>query len=61
MKYDIPVAVASVAQSQSGAVTRQQLLDAGLKSQTIFRRLERGRWQQLHRGVYAVFTGPVPR
>jgi predicted transcriptional regulator of viral defense system len=24
-------------------------------------RLERGRWQQLHWGVYAVFTGPVPR
>ena len=24
-------------------------------------RLERGRWQQLHWGVYAMFTGPVPR
>ena len=27
----------------------------------IFTRLERGRWQQLHWGVYAMFTGPVPR
>jgi hypothetical protein len=27
----------------------------------IKRRLERGRWQQLHWGVYAVFTGPPPR
>jgi predicted transcriptional regulator of viral defense system len=61
MKYDIPVTAASVAQSQSGAVSRQQLLDSGLKSQAIFQRLQRGRWQQLHRGVYAVFTGPVPR
>lgn len=61
MKYDIPATAVSIVQSQSGAVSRQQLLDAGLKSQTIFRRLERGRWQQLHRGVYAVFTGPVPR
>ena len=24
-------------------------------------RLERGRWQQLHWGVYAAFTGPPPR
>jgi predicted transcriptional regulator of viral defense system len=61
MRYDIPVSTASIAQSQSGAVSRQQLLDSGLKSQTIFRRLESGRWQQLHRGVYAAFTGPVPR
>src|SRR5579859_2447722 len=61
MKYDLPVTVAPIAQSQSGAVSRQQLLDAGLESQTVFRRLERRRWQQLHRGVYAVFTGPVPR
>lgn len=61
MRYDIPVTAASIAQSQSGAVSRQQLLDSGLESQTIFRWLESGRWQQLHRGVYAVFTGPVPR
>ncbi len=61
MRYDIPVTAAPIAQSQSGAVSRHQLLDAGLNSQSIFRRLERGRWQQLHRGVYAVFTGPPPR
>ncbi|MGD0239509.1 MAG: hypothetical protein ABSB59_04165 [Streptosporangiaceae bacterium] len=61
MKYDIPVTAASIAHLQSGAVSRRQLLDVGLNSQTIFRRLERGRWQQLYWGVYAVFTGPVPR
>jgi predicted transcriptional regulator of viral defense system len=61
MRYDIPAAVASTTQWQSGAVSRQQLLEAGLSAQTIKRRLERGRWQQLHWGVYAVFTGPVPR
>ncbi len=37
------------------------MLDAGLKSKTVARRLDRGRWQQLHRGVYAVFTGPPGR
>jgi predicted transcriptional regulator of viral defense system len=61
MMYDVPAAVAPIAQSQSGAISRRQLLDAGVESQTIFRRLTSGRWQQLYRGVYAVFTGPPPR
>jgi predicted transcriptional regulator of viral defense system len=53
--------VAPIAQWQSGVISRQQLLEAGLSAQTIKRRLERGRWQQLHSGVYATFTGPIPR
>jgi predicted transcriptional regulator of viral defense system len=61
MGYDIPAAAAEIAQWQSGTVSRQQLLDAGLSAQLIKRRLERGRWQQLHWGVYAVFSGPPPR
>ena len=61
MGYDIPAAAAQIAQWQSGTVSRQQLLEAGLSAQLIKRRLERGRWQQLHWGVYAVFTGPPPR
>ena len=55
-------AAASIAQWQSGAISRQQLLDAGLKRRRrYYGAFERGRWQQLYRGVYAVFTGPVPR
>jgi predicted transcriptional regulator of viral defense system len=61
MKYDVPSPAASIARSQSGAVSRPQLLDAGLSSKLIKARLKRGRWQRLHWGVYAVFTGPVPR
>jgi hypothetical protein len=61
MGYDIPAAAAQIAHWQSGTVSRQQLLDAGLSAQLIKRRLERGRWQQIHWGVYAVFTGPPPR
>jgi predicted transcriptional regulator of viral defense system len=61
MSYDIPGVAAPIAQSQSGAVSRQQLLRAGIASKLINARLKRGRWQQLHWGVYAVFTGPVPR
>src|SRR5215831_6957588 len=61
MNYDIPVAAAEIASRQAGAISRQQLLAAGLTSQMIATRLERGRWQQLYRGVYAAFTGPPPR
>jgi very-short-patch-repair endonuclease len=61
MNYDIPAGVAEIASRQAGAISRRQLLDAGLDRKTISRRLERGRWQQLYRGVYAVFNGPPPR
>ncbi len=61
MSYDIPAAAARIARRQAGAISRRQLLDAGLSAQLIKRRVERGRWQQLYRGVYVVFTGPPPR
>ena len=61
MNYDIPDAAADLARWQDGAISRPQLLAAGFTSQMIATRLERGRWQPLYRGVYAVFTGPVPR
>jgi hypothetical protein len=61
MGYDISGAATGVAQWQAGAISRQQLLDVGLSGQLIKRRLERGRWQQLHWGVYAVFNGPPGR
>ncbi|HEY6311195.1 MAG TPA: type IV toxin-antitoxin system AbiEi family antitoxin domain-containing protein, partial [Streptosporangiaceae bacterium] len=61
MGNDIPDGIVELAQGQAGAVSRQQLLDAGLNPQLIVRRIERGRWQRLYRGVYATFTGPPPR
>jgi predicted transcriptional regulator of viral defense system len=61
MGYDIPAAAAGIAQWQAGVISRPQVLGAGLSGQLVKRRLERGRWQQLYRGVYAVFTGPPPR
>jgi hypothetical protein len=61
MDYDISGAPAELARWQAGVISRPQLLTAGLTSQMIATRLERGRWQQLHWGVYAAFTGPPPR
>jgi predicted transcriptional regulator of viral defense system len=61
MSNDIPDGIAELALRQAGSISRQQLLDAGLNPQLIIRRIERNRWQQLYRGVYATFTGPPPR
>ena len=61
MRSDIPGDISALAQHQAGAISRPQLIDAGLSPQLIIRRLERVRWQQLFRGVYAVFTGLPPR
>jgi hypothetical protein len=61
VNYDIPDVVSELAHGQAGAISRRQLLAAGLTAQIIDTRIERRRWQVLHRGVYAVFTGPPSR
>jgi predicted transcriptional regulator of viral defense system len=60
MGYSIS-SLSELARLQAGAISRQQLLEAGLSSQMIKKRVRYGRWQQLYRGVYAVFNGPPPR
>ena len=47
-------AIASLAGCQHGVVARAQLIDLGLGRGAIARRIERGRLQRVHRGVYAV-------
>ena len=61
MGYDIPASVDEIASWQAGAISRRQLLAAGVSNQIIFERLKRRRWQQLFRGVYATFSGLPPR
>jgi hypothetical protein len=61
MSYDIPASADKIAGWQAGAISRRQLLAKGVSSQIIFERLKRRRWQRLHRGVYAVFSGLPPR
>ena len=46
---------------QARVITRRQALGAGLTRDVIYFRLNSGRWQQLHRGVYATFSGPLSR
>jgi very-short-patch-repair endonuclease len=47
-----------VAGRQENVITRAQLLELGVGTRLIERRLERGRWQRLHNGVYLI--GPAP-
>jgi very-short-patch-repair endonuclease len=48
------VEVARIAARQHGVVSQEQLVDAGLSTSAISRRVENGRLHRLHRGVYAV-------
>ncbi|HEY5354568.1 MAG TPA: type IV toxin-antitoxin system AbiEi family antitoxin domain-containing protein [Streptosporangiaceae bacterium] len=44
-------------QQQCGVVTRAQALSSGMTPKQVEARLRSGRWQRLHPGVYATFTG----
>ena len=61
MVEHILLPVADVLDRQHGALTRTQATKAGLSRGQIAARLDCGRWQRLYRGVFATFSGPVPR
>jgi very-short-patch-repair endonuclease len=46
---------------QCGIVDRDQAKRAGFSDRQIWHRLRSGRWQRVHEGVYATFTGPLSR
>ena len=57
MASELPYTLRNLAGSQSGVVSRSQALRAGLSEGMIKFRVSSGRWQQVHPGVYATFTG----
>lgn len=57
MGRKLPHTLRSLAGNQAGVVSRTQAIRAGLTSDMVKFRLVSGQWQQLHRGVYATFTG----
>jgi hypothetical protein len=46
---------------QDWVFTSGQALEAGLTAAWIRNQVRYGRWQVVHRGVYAAFTDPAPR
>jgi predicted transcriptional regulator of viral defense system len=57
----IPPSLRELTRDQAGVITRRQALDAGMSHGAIAAKIRFGRWQRVHVGVYATFTGPVTR
>ncbi len=62
-RFDLPdqPSLHHVADLQRGVVTTAQLADAGLSPNFARARVAAGRWQQIHRRVYAAFSGELDR
>lgn len=58
--WSVDQALAAIATSQHGLVTRNQLQSLGLGRGAIAHRVSRGRLHRLHRGVYLVGHAAVP-
>jgi very-short-patch-repair endonuclease len=69
MKYSIPSNILGAGRTdwevllsvQAGIADRGQALSVGFTRRQIAHRLRSGNWQRVYPGVYAVFTGPLPR
>jgi very-short-patch-repair endonuclease len=61
MSYDLVPDCRELIDTQAGVFTRQQALESGMLPAAIDRRLRGGRWQMLHQGVYAAYTGAPTR
>ncbi|HEY6792533.1 MAG TPA: type IV toxin-antitoxin system AbiEi family antitoxin domain-containing protein [Trebonia sp.] len=53
--------LSQTASSQSGVVTRKQAIKATMSARAIEWKVQAGEWQRVHTGVYATFTGDLPR
>lgn len=58
---EIPASLREQARNQSGVIARRQAIAAGVSAAKVAWLLKRGTWQQVYRGVYATFTGPIDR
>jgi len=57
----VPAGFSDVVEHQHGVLSRGQAVQAGLTRHAIAAHLRSGRWQRLHPGVYASFSGEPPR
>jgi hypothetical protein len=61
MLNELPPECVRLLQDQDGVITIGQAVSAGLPPSAVRGLVRAGRWQVLHRGVYASFSGPAPR
>ena len=53
----LPAGLQELAEFQRGVISSQQALQAGLTRSAIRAQLDSGRWQRVHRGVFAAVNG----
>lgn len=61
MASEIPTELCRLARWQQGILTSGQASSGGLTKDMVRSRVRQGSWQRLYSGVYATFSGPVPR
>ncbi len=61
MLFTLPAEGRDLLSVQCGIITRRQAMSCRIDGMVIDNQLRSGRWQRLHQGVYATFTGPLPR
>jgi len=61
MTRELPDGVRDLLNQHAGVLTRAGALRAGLTPKQLAARLDSGRWQRLHTGVYAAFSGQPGR
>lgn len=61
MTSRLPRECEQLLQLQAGVITRAQALSAGMSRHGLRAKLDSGRWQRLHPGVYAGFSGQPGR
>jgi Transcriptional regulator, AbiEi antitoxin len=61
MLRGVDIAFETLLRYHAGVVTCAQARGAGLSDGAIDHRVATGRWQRIHRGVYATFSGPLSR
>jgi hypothetical protein len=61
MSAKSPVELRKMASGQAGIVTRKQAIDTGMSARAVEWKVRAFEWQRVHAGVYATFTGALPR
>jgi predicted transcriptional regulator of viral defense system len=61
MGRDPPDTLRVIVRQQSGVLSRQQVLRAGLSAETVRSKVKTGQWRRIYRGVYAVQPGHLSR
>ena len=61
MPSELPPGCLRLLNEQAGVIAVGQAVNVGLTAKAVRAQVHAGRWQLMHRGIYAAFTGQPPR